>query len=679
MRLPFACCCCFLFPLLAQAQSRMDSPEFSGTRAETYKTVGDVSLRLWVFEPDGHQATDKRPAIVFFFGGGWKSGSPGQFEPHCRYLASRGIVAMTADYRVRTRHGTLADRCVTDAKSAVRWVRRNAPRLGVDPNRIVAGGGSAGGHLAACTGVVPGFDEIDEDLSVSSVPNALALFNPAVLLASFQGVTLDSEKLTDLTTRTGVPPQQISPIHHVESGQPPTIIFHGKSDTTVPYKTVEKYAEQSNAAGNRCELKAYVGAVHGFFNHGKGDKPTEYYQRTLFQLDEFLASLGYVDGPPTIQNPESLTRRLRGDFLNSRIRFEREKRGSVVFLGGSITEMDGYRPILMEHLQNRFPETQFTFTNAGIASTCSTTGAFRVQRDVLSAKPDLLFVEFAVNDDQDAGHSVRECIRGMEGVLRHALTDNPNLDIVVTHFVNPAMLDLLQQGITPTSSGAHDAVAVHYSVTSSDLAREVANRITSGDLTWKVFGGTHPKPAGNRIAADLIIDMLDRAWAMPLEKDAKIKKHRLPRPIDPNSYFGGRLLDHASAELGVGWSQEVPQWSSLPGQLRDRYADTEMLVANDPGAELSLRFQGTALGAFVLAGPDAGTLEGSIDGEPIQSIDLYHRFSKGIHYPRTVMFAADLADGPHHAILRVRQAANAESKGTAVRVLHFVANESDLQ
>ena len=92
-----------------------------------------------------------------------------------------------ADYRVRSRHNTLAVTCVEDGKSAVRWIRKNAERLGIDPNRIAAGGGSAGGHVAACAGVVPGLDAANESVEISSVPNALALFNPAMMLAPIEG------------------------------------------------------------------------------------------------------------------------------------------------------------------------------------------------------------------------------------------------------------------------------------------------------------------------------------------------------------------------------------------------------------------------------------------------------------------------------------------------------------
>lgn len=274
-----------------------------GARAETYKVTQDsqgnpVELKLYVFDPPNLNAGDRRPAIVFFFGGGWTNGNPKQFLHHCKYLASRGMVAMTADYRVSSRQGTLAKECVADGKSAVRWIRQHAERLGVDPGRVVAAGGSAGGHVAACTGVIEGFDEPNENLALSSRPNAMALFNPAVVLAPVDDrPPLDPEKLAGLPARMGTKPVELSPAHHVQGAVPPTIIFHGKADSTVPYWTVEVFAERINAAnpkgsGNRCELVGYPDQGHGFFNHGRGDNAN--FESTLEHLDEFLTSLGYL-------------------------------------------------------------------------------------------------------------------------------------------------------------------------------------------------------------------------------------------------------------------------------------------------------------------------------------------------------------------------------------------------
>lgn len=280
-----------------QKAAKAYPPKLDGAAVETYKTVGDTKLNLWIYYPLGHKPTDKRAAIVFFFGGGWTGGSPQQFEQHCKHLASRGMVAMTADYRVASRQQVKAVSCVADAKSAIRFVRREAGRLGVDPNRIVAAGGSAGGHIAACTAVIKEFDESTEDTSISSVPNALALFNPAVVLAQADGLNnVNQERVDALKERMGVEPKALSPAHHVKVGAPPTIIFHGKSDTTVPYATVEIFTKAMTDAGNKCTLVGYDGQAHGFFNYGRGGN--EYYEKTVAALDEFLVGLGYIDGAP---------------------------------------------------------------------------------------------------------------------------------------------------------------------------------------------------------------------------------------------------------------------------------------------------------------------------------------------------------------------------------------------
>ncbi len=671
MRL-FAAVAIFL-PSLLLAQP-VYPPQFDGADQEIYKTIDDVELKLWIFRPDGHRSGHARPAIVFFFGGGWKKGDPGQFEQHCRYFASRGMVAMTADYRVLERHGTFADRCVSDAKSAIRFVRQNAQRLGIDPQRIVAAGGSAGGHLAACTGVVPGFEQPGEDTQVSSAPSALALFNPALVLTPFEGVSLPKEKIVEISQRSGAPLERLAPVAYVRKGLPPTIIFHGQTDKSVSFATASKYAEVATAAGNRCELVGYRGAGHGFFNHGRGGNPGEYFPVTVHRLDRFLTSLGYLKGEPAIGIPASKNVHLRSHFNNSRIAFSRTGRGSVAFIGGSITEMNGYRPMVCQYLQQKYPQTEFTFTAAGISSTCSTTGAFRLSRDVLSADPDLLFVEFAVNDNQDAAHAARECLRGMEGIVRQALSHNPQMDIVITHFVNPPMLQLLQDGETPTSVGQHEKVASHYGITSSDLAREVAQRIDAGKLTWQVYGGTHPKTPGNRLAADLVIDLLDTAWKTPLKADDRPTDHRLPKPLDQCSYFRGRFVSIENARRDESWSVHSPDWASIPGQCRSRFQESKLLCATSPGAEATLKFSGTAVGAYLLAGPDAGTLEYSIDGQPFHSLDLYHRFSKGLHYPRTVMFSTDLDSGDHELTIRVSKKNHAQSTGHAVRILEFAVN-----
>jgi lysophospholipase L1-like esterase len=368
----------------------------------------------------------------------------------------------------------------------------------------------------------------------------------------------------------------------------------------------------------------------------------------------------------------------RGSYTNSQIKFEREQKGHVAFIGGSITEMNGYRPLVCEDLQKRYPDTEFTFTAAGISSTCSTTGAFRLNRDVLSKGPvDLFFIEFAVNDDQDAGHARRECIRGMEGIIRQCRSHNPNMDIVVTFFVNPGMLEMLQHDKTPVSMESHSAVLEHYEVSTIHLAREAADRITAGSLTWKEYGGTHPKPPGNRIGADMIKTLLGDAWSKPLATSAKLTVHPMPEgSLDKGSYSNGHFqaLETASTDSGCGWKVHTPDWKNIPGGKRARFTNIPLLCATEPGSETTVNFNGQAIGAYVVAGPDAGIVEANIDGGAFKKVDLFHRFSKGLHYPRTVMFATDLSADDHVLKLRISKDKNKDSRGHSARIIQFAVN-----
>lgn len=284
-------------------------PEMPGASVEVYREVNGVKLNAYVFTPPGHRTTDRRPAVLFFFGGGWKGGSPGQFLPQSLYLAQRGMVAIPCDYRVLSRHGVFPQDCLRDAKAAIRWARANAARLGIDPDRIVAGGESAGGHLAAAVALVPGFED-GAHLEVSSMPNALALFNPAVVLSPAEGHPglLSDEKIADISARTDGRPQEISPYHFVRAGLPPCILFHGTKDEAVPFATVELFAKAMTAAGNRCELKAYEGQPHGFFNPGRGkgeprEEATRCFHLTIRELDTFFVSLGYLTPSDKLPTP----------------------------------------------------------------------------------------------------------------------------------------------------------------------------------------------------------------------------------------------------------------------------------------------------------------------------------------------------------------------------------------
>jgi acetyl esterase len=244
---------------------------------KTYKKVGNVELQLHIFNPEGHKVSDQKPVIVFFFGGGWSGGTPSQFYPQCAYLAKRGMVAISAEYRVKSRNGTSPLECVKDGNSAVRWVRSHAAELGIDPGKLAAGGGSAGGHVAAATGTTKGIFEKGEDVSVSSKPDALVLFNPVY----------DNGPKGYGHSRVKEYWKQISPMHNLDKETPPTIVFLGTKDELIPVATGEKYRFLMKEAGVRSELFLYKDQSHGFFNTAK-------YDETVKEMDRFLVSLGFL-------------------------------------------------------------------------------------------------------------------------------------------------------------------------------------------------------------------------------------------------------------------------------------------------------------------------------------------------------------------------------------------------
>jgi acetyl esterase/lipase len=254
-----------------------------------YKKTPQGELTLHFSLPVDWKATDKRPAIVFFFGGGWTNGSYVQFMSQSDYFASRGMVAASADYRIKSIHKTEPDKCVEDAKSAVRWLREHAAELGLDPDKVVASGGSAGGHIAACTALVTAYDADTDNKGISAVPNAMVLFNPAL--------NIDELKLKQNPSPQDMAMfQAITPNRFIKAGTPPAIMFFGTEDKLKA--GADQYLAKAKPLGVRAELWTADGQGHGFFNKGP------YAQLTVKKADEFLTSLGYLKGEPTVKVPE---------------------------------------------------------------------------------------------------------------------------------------------------------------------------------------------------------------------------------------------------------------------------------------------------------------------------------------------------------------------------------------
>lgn len=280
--------CCFAHNLATA------SPALQPDKTITYKVdpnFPELPLTLDLFYPDDFKQGDKRPAIVFFFGGAWVGGKPSQFYAQAAYLASRGMVAISASYRTKKSHKVEPSSCVEDGKSAVRYIRKHAAELGIDPAKLVVGGGSAGGHVAAATATVVGFDSPEDDLAVSPVGNALVLFNP-VYDNGPEGY--GHERVKEYW-------RQISPMHNLAKKVPPTIVFLGSEDAVIPVATAREYQRLMEEQGNRCETFIYEGQKHGFFNLWTLSAKSEYFIKTMSEVDRFLVSLGFLSGEASVE------------------------------------------------------------------------------------------------------------------------------------------------------------------------------------------------------------------------------------------------------------------------------------------------------------------------------------------------------------------------------------------
>ncbi len=261
--------------------------------AEIYRSVDGIDLNIHFLIPDN--LTAPTPAVVFYFGGGWRNGTIEHFHPQATYFFSRGLICCIVEYRVKSKHDVTPFACVEDARSAMRYVRQHADRLGIDIHRICASGGSAGGHLAANTALAKNCDALDDDLSIDPTPAAMFLFNPVLDTVVESWLSRShNDTISGLLEDFGERGSDVSPIHQVRSGLPPVKIVHGEDDVTVPHDQAEIFTQLMQQAGNQCELISYPGKGHGFFNIRDG-RNAELFADTLGHMEQFLIRLGWLD------------------------------------------------------------------------------------------------------------------------------------------------------------------------------------------------------------------------------------------------------------------------------------------------------------------------------------------------------------------------------------------------
>ena len=441
---------------------------------------------------------------------------------------------------------------------------------------------------------------------------------------------------------------------------------------------------------------------------GLNDKVVPANENTLVLVDRYLKLGGQATVVPCAQGEQTLnghhfpleSPQLAADFIkyntklakpklvsskyheigaglkNSYIQFEKKKVGRVAFLGGSITYNGGWRDSIVNYLEHRFPETKFEFIAAGISSTGSTPGAFRLERDILSkGSIDLLFEEAAVNDATN-GRTNEEQVKAMEGIVRHVRQSNPAVDVVVMHFVDPDKMKEYRAGNEPAVIRNHNRVVKHYNISSINLAKEVTDRIDNGEFTWKDdFKNLHPSPFGQGIYAHSMLEFLGNSYSSHLDDDDKIIDRILPSKLNNESYDNGKLIDISNVKKMKGWRVNL-SWKPEDGTgTRSNYTNVPMLIAEKPGSKLQFKFHGNALGIAIAAGQDAGIIEYRIDKNDWIELNLFTQWSKHLHLPWYYTLASGLSEKEHKLEIRIHDKKDDRSSGNACRIRYFYVNK----
>ena len=363
---------------------------------------------------------------------------------------------------------------------------------------------------------------------------------------------------------------------------------------------------------------------------------------------------------------------LRSGLNNSRHVFTKKKKGRVGFLGGSITESPGWRLHVSDSLKKRFPQTEFDFVYAGIGSTDSTYGAFRLGRDILSkGKVDLLFIESAVNELHNS-RTRDDIVKAVEGIILQSRRHNPHIDIVAQYLYDMPYVESYRKGITPWQIAALDRISLQYGINAIDQARQVTKWFDSGEIPPQQFGGCHPKPIGHKAYGEMIDRLFDRAWKEPVARS--LVPHLGARRYNDYSYGRGHFQSINTAKIMSGW-KVVKNWMGTgKGRVRKHDVGIDYLEALKPNAELSVEFSGTAIGLPMVAGPDVGIIEWKVDDGEWKLLDQFTKWSKGLHIPWIYMLEKELPDGKHLLTLRTTNRKNDQSSGYACRFRAFAVN-----
>ena len=297
----------------------------------------------------------------------------------------------------------------------------------------------------------------------------------------------------------------------------------------------------------------------------------------------------------------------------------------IAYLGGSITAQNGWRPKTLNWFKEQYPNASFGQIHAAIGGTGSDLGVFRLRNDVLRHKPDLLFVEFAVND---GGALPERIMKSMEGIVRQAWAADPSLDICYVYTATQGMLRDLQANKFPRAASVMEKIADHYAIPSIHMCLSVAQKEMEGTVIFK-----EAKSKEERIAAmtegtyyfskDGVHPYDDTGHLLYLVAVVrgmlKIREvgtpgpHALPDPIDPHNWEKAQMVPFGEATLSAEWKLLDPKTDNMARRFKSRFP--KMWMANTPGATATFKVKGSKVNIFDLLGSRGGVVKITVDGK----------------------------------------------------------------
>ncbi|MEP6753981.1 MAG: SGNH/GDSL hydrolase family protein [Chthonomonadales bacterium] len=329
----------------------------------------------------------------------------------------------------------------------------------------------------------------------------------------------------------------------------------------------------------------------------------------------------------------------------------------IAYLGGSITAQAGWRPKTLAYFQKTYPEAKFSEVNAAIGGTGSDLGVFRLKQDVLDKNPDLLFVEFAVNDGGVPPEQIYRCV---EGIVRQTWRFLPNCDICFVYTVTESLAPPMFDGKFPRAASAMEQVADHYGIPSIHMAMEVASLAKAGRLLWQaplpktdaeklalgdkvVFAadGVHPYPETGH---ELYLQAIIRSMIPIKSASGKPRKHNLPKPMDAANYEQAKLIPLGPEQLSAGFAKLDPTANPV---ARNFAAQTGGLYRSAKAGEtIAFKFKGTYAAIYDIIGPDCGQVVIKLDDLPARTVPRFDAFCT-YHRLATLMIGSDLPDKEH--------------------------------